>query len=80
MSKILFGDKFVDENTVMTSLVNINSLTFDPIMMDALEVYAAANQACIVSPFIVGGAMAPVSVAGTLTRAGRVLWRSPMAR
>ncbi|WP_376872971.1 trimethylamine methyltransferase family protein [Albirhodobacter sp. R86504] len=69
MSKILFGDKFVDDNTVMTSLVNINSpLTFDPIMMDALEVYAAANQACIVSPFIVGGAMAPVSVAGTLTQ------------
>ena len=69
MSKILFGEKFVDENTVMTSLVNINSpLTFDPIMMDALEVYAAANQACIVSPFIVGGAMAPVTVAGTLTQ------------
>ena len=69
MSKILFGEKFVDENTVMTSLVNINSpLTFDPIMMDALAVYAAANQACIVSPFIVGGAMAPVTVAGTLTQ------------
>lgn len=69
MSKILFGEKFVDENTVMTSLVNINSpLTFDPIMMDALEVYAAANQACIVSPFIVGGAMAPTTVAGTLTQ------------
>ncbi len=69
MSKILFGDQFVDENTVMTSLVNINSpLTFDPIMMDALEVYAAANQACIVSPFIVGGAMAPCTVAGTLTQ------------
>uniref|UniRef100_UPI00356339BF trimethylamine methyltransferase family protein n=1 Tax=Phaeovulum sp. TaxID=2934796 RepID=UPI00356339BF len=42
MSKILFGADFVDQNTVMTSLVNINSpLTFDPIMMDALEVYAA---------------------------------------
>lgn len=69
MSKILFGERFVDENTVMTSLVNINSpLTFDPIMMDALEVYAAANQACIVSPFIVGGAMAPTTVAGTLTQ------------
>jgi trimethylamine--corrinoid protein Co-methyltransferase len=52
----------------MTSLININSpLTFD-VMMGALEVYAAANQACIVSPFIVGGAMAPVSVAGTLTQ------------
>ncbi|MEO0912621.1 MAG: trimethylamine methyltransferase family protein [Pseudomonadota bacterium] len=69
MAKILFGDAFVDENTVMTSLININSpLTFDSVMMGALEVYAANNQACIVSPFIVGGAMAPVSVAGTLTQ------------
>ncbi|MEO0358898.1 MAG: trimethylamine methyltransferase family protein, partial [Pseudomonadota bacterium] len=51
------------------SLININSpLTFDGIMMGALEVYAKHNQACIVSPFIVGGAMAPVSVVGTLTQ------------
>jgi trimethylamine--corrinoid protein Co-methyltransferase len=69
MCEILFGKDFVAENTVMTSLININSpLTFDSIMMDALEVYAGANQASIVSPFIVGGAMAPVSVIGTLTQ------------
>lgn len=69
MSKILFGSDFVDRNTVMTSLININSpLTFDGIMMGALEVYAKANQAAIISPFIVGGAMAPVTVAGTLTQ------------
>ena len=69
MSKILFGDEFVDQNTVMTSLININSpLTFDSTMMGALEVYAKANQACIISPFIVGGAMAPVTVAGTLAQ------------
>jgi trimethylamine---corrinoid protein Co-methyltransferase len=69
MSGILFGKDFVQENIVMTSLININSpLTFDGIMMGALEVYAQNNQACIVSPFIVGGAMAPVSVAGTLTQ------------
>jgi trimethylamine--corrinoid protein Co-methyltransferase len=37
-------------------------------MMGSLEVYAAANQATIVSPFIVGGAMAPVSIIGTLTQ------------
>jgi trimethylamine---corrinoid protein Co-methyltransferase len=37
-------------------------------MMGALEVYAANNQAAIISPFIVGGAMAPVTVAGTLTQ------------
>ncbi|MGV6838883.1 MAG: trimethylamine methyltransferase family protein [Planktomarina sp.] len=69
MCKILFGDDFVRDNTVMTSLININSpLTFDSIMMGALEVYAKNNQACIISPFIVGGAMAPVSVVGTLTQ------------
>jgi trimethylamine--corrinoid protein Co-methyltransferase len=69
MCEILFGKDFVAENTVMTSLININSpLTFDRTMMGALEVYARANQAAIISPFIVGGAMAPVSVAGTLTQ------------
>ncbi len=69
MSKILFGESFLDQNTVMTSLININSpLTFDNVMMGALEVYARANQATIISPFIVGGAMAPVTVAGTLTQ------------
>ncbi|MCB1333205.1 MAG: trimethylamine methyltransferase family protein [Roseivivax sp.] len=69
MCGILFGEAFVQENTVMTSLVNINSpLTFDDTMMGALEVYARNNQAAIVSPFIVGGAMAPVTVAGTLVQ------------
>lgn len=69
MAKLMFGDEFVENNAVMTSLININSpLTFDPIMVGALDVYAAHNQACIISPFIVGGAMAPVSVAGTLTQ------------
>ena len=69
MCEILFGKEFVQNNTVMTSLININSpMTFDDVMMGALEVYAKNNQACIISPFIVGGAMAPVSVAGTLTQ------------
>ena len=69
MSEILFGADFVQQNTVMTSLININSpLTFDSTMMGALEVYARAGQASIISPFIVGGAMAPVTVAGTLTQ------------
>ena len=69
MAGILFGETFVRDNTVMTSLININSpLSFDSIMVGAMEVYARANQACVISPFIVGGAMAPVSVAGTLVQ------------
>ena len=69
MCKVLFGADFVQKNTVMTSLININSpMTFDDVMMGALKVFAENNQASIISPFIVGGAMAPVSVAGTLTQ------------
>jgi trimethylamine--corrinoid protein Co-methyltransferase len=69
MAAILFGQEFVQQNTVMTSLINVNSpMTFDDVMMGSLEVYAANNQACILSPFIVGGAMAPTTVAGTLTQ------------
>ena len=69
MCEILFGKDFVAQNCVMTSLININSpLTFDDVMMGAMEVFAESGQASIISPFIVGGAMAPVSVAGTLTQ------------
>merc|ERR1712025_1321828 len=70
MCELLFADQGgLADRTAMTSLININSpLNFDATMMGALEVYAANMQACIVSPFIVGGAMAPVSVAGTLTQ------------
>jgi trimethylamine--corrinoid protein Co-methyltransferase len=69
MCRLVFGEDFVRDNTVMTSLININSpMTFDEVMMGALETYAQNNQACIISPFIVGGAMAPTTVAGTLTQ------------
>ena len=70
MAKILFGKSFVEENTVVTSLININSpMAFDSIMLGALKAYCSANQAVIVTPFIMSGAMAPVSVLGTLTQA-----------
>lgn len=69
MCEILFGKDFVDQNTVMTSLINANSpMVFDSIMLGALKVYARANQACIVSPFILAGAMSPVTALGTLAQ------------
>ena len=71
-AEILFGSEDgggLEGRTALTSLINVNSpLTFDATMMGALEAYAEANQAVILSPFIVGGAMAPVSVLGTLTQ------------
>ena len=69
MAKIVFGDAFVDENCVTTSLINVNSpMTFDATMLGSARVYAENNQATIISPFILAGAMSPVTVAGTLTQ------------
>ena len=69
MAKILFGDEFVQNNTIATSLINANSpMTWDDTMLGALKVYARNNQAVALSPFILAGAMSPVSVAGTLAQ------------
>ncbi|MEM9105808.1 MAG: trimethylamine methyltransferase family protein, partial [Pseudomonadota bacterium] len=69
MCKILFGEDFVDQNCVVTNLINANSpMVFDETMLGAAKVYARNNQACVVSPFILAGAMSPVTVAGTLTQ------------
>ncbi len=69
MAKIVFGADFVENNTVVISLINANSpMTYDDTMLGALKVYARANQACIVTPFILSGAMAPVTAAGVMTQ------------
>lgn len=69
MARILFGEKFVDENAVVINLINANSpMVFDETMLGSAKVYARANQACIVTPFILAGAMSPVTVIGTLTQ------------
>ena len=73
MSKILFGRNWLDPatgrpRTVTTSLINANSpLTWDATMLGALKVYARNNQACLVTPFILAGAMSPVTTVGTCT-------------
>lgn len=69
MAKLVFGESFVDENCVLINLINANSpMVFDETMLGALKVYARAGQATIVSPFILAGAMSPVTVAGTLAQ------------
>ncbi len=69
MAKLVFGDEFVENNTVCISLINANSpMTFDDTMLGAAKVYARHNQATVVSPFILAGAMSPVTTAGTVTQ------------
>ena len=69
MAKLVFGDDFVEDNCCVISLINANSpMVFDATMLGALKTYARHNQATIVSPFILAGAMSPVTVAGTLAQ------------
>ncbi len=69
MTKIIFGEEFVLNNTCILSLINVNSpMTFDETMLAALKVYARNNQGTIISPFILSGAMSPVTVIGTCTQ------------
>lgn len=69
MAKLVFGDDFVDQNCVVINLINANSpMVWDDTMLGALKVYARNNQACVISPFILAGAMSPVTVAGTLAQ------------
>ncbi len=69
MATLLFGGDFIAQKTVLTSLINANSpLTFDATMLGAATIYAENNQATVISPFLLAGAMSPVTVAGTLTQ------------
>ncbi|MEL6751528.1 MAG: trimethylamine methyltransferase family protein [Pseudomonadota bacterium] len=69
MAKLVFGEAFVDQNCCVINLINVNSpMVYDDTMLGAAKVYARNNQATIISPFILAGAMSPVTVAGTLTQ------------
>jgi trimethylamine--corrinoid protein Co-methyltransferase len=64
MARITFGTEFVDQNAVVLSLINANSpLVWDATMLGAARAYAEANQATLITPFILAGAMAPVTAA-----------------
>ncbi|MDM7978939.1 MAG: trimethylamine methyltransferase family protein [Rhizobium sp.] len=69
MARILFGADFVDRNCVILGNVNVNSpLVWDGTMTRALRAYARANQAAVIVPFILGGAMGPVTNAGAIAQ------------
>lgn len=67
--RILFGEAFVEKNCVLTNVINVNSpLLLDSTMLEALKIYARANQAIVITPFILAGAMGPVTLAGMLAQ------------
>ena len=69
MAKLVFGDEYVERNTVMVSVCNCNSpLVWDASMLDAVKVYARHNQAVLLSPFVLAGASTPASTVGSVAQ------------
>jgi len=67
--RVLFGAEFVDANCVIMGNVNANSpLVWDGTVTSVIRAYARANQGAVVVPFILGGAMGPVTTAGMIAQ------------
>jgi trimethylamine--corrinoid protein Co-methyltransferase len=70
MARIVFGAEFMENHCVMQGNINVNSpLCFDQTMTSALKVYAQAGQGIVLSPFILGGAMGPVTMPALVAQA-----------
>ncbi|MCB1490533.1 MAG: trimethylamine methyltransferase family protein [Rhodobiaceae bacterium] len=70
MARIVFGADFADGNCCVMGNVNVNSpLVWDATMTRSIRAYARANQGSIIVPFILGGAMGPVTNAGAIAQA-----------
>src|SRR6187200_1299785 len=70
MGEILFGGReSLDRAPVSISLINCNSpLRWDDRMLSAMLEYNKRGQAVIVTPFLLMGAMSPVSIPATLVQ------------
>lgn len=64
-----FGRSSIEQTPATISLINCNSpLRWDDRMLDALFEYAEANQAVVLTPFILMGAMSPVTIPAALVQ------------
>ncbi|WP_374263498.1 trimethylamine methyltransferase family protein [Zoogloea sp.] len=69
MCRILFGADFVDRNCVVMGNFNTTSpLVLDGVTTAGIRTYAAANQGSIHLPFLLGGAVAPLTTAGMVAQ------------
>jgi len=70
MAEIVFGREVMDENCVIMGNVNTNSpLLIDKVVTEAIRVYCGRGQGIVVVPFILSGAMGPVSTAASVAQA-----------
>ncbi|MBT3142512.1 trimethylamine methyltransferase [Phaeobacter gallaeciensis] len=69
MCAILFGEDFIEKNPVTTGNCNGNSpLVWDETMLGALRAFCRRNQPVLCSPFVLGGANTPASVAASVAQ------------
>ncbi len=69
MAEMVFGRESLEQTPAIISLINVNSpLRYDDRMLSALLEYAKAGQATVITPFLLMGAMSPVSIAATLAQ------------
>ncbi|MEM1235001.1 MAG: trimethylamine methyltransferase family protein [Pseudomonadota bacterium] len=69
MCRILFGAEFLETHQVVTGNCNGNSpLVWDETMLGAMRAFSRANQPVLCSPFVLGGANTPASVAPTVAQ------------
>ncbi len=70
MAEILHGKETMDNNVVIMANVNTNSpLLIDRVVTEAIQVYSARGQAMVITPFILTGAMGPVSTVAAVAQA-----------
>ena len=68
MARIVFGDD-ISETAVIGGVINVNSpLRYDSRMLGGLITYARAGQVNIVTPFILAGAMSPITLISALAQ------------
>ena len=69
MCRILFGADFVDQNCVIMGNFNTTSpLVLDGVTTAGIRTYAAAGQGSIHLPFLLGGAVSPLTMAGSVAQ------------
>mgnify|MGYP000414180213 CR=1 FL=1 len=69
MCRVLFGSEFVDQNCVIMGNFNSTSpLVWDGISTQGIRAYAEAGQGSILLPFLLGGAVSPVTMPGAVAQ------------
>jgi trimethylamine---corrinoid protein Co-methyltransferase len=68
MARIVHGGDLGDRTALMGVVNSVSPLIWDFRMVDAMIAWAESNQATVVTPFLLGGATAAVSVAGGLAQ------------